>query len=114
MRRGFALLAAPLFVVATSSARLASAADPAPPPPRPAYMVGDPVEDFSLKVVGGGEFKLSEARKIDDATAWASVAAAAKEVYGADLKLPLALLIIFIVLLVRPAGLFGKPVTRRV
>jgi branched-chain amino acid transport system permease protein len=33
---------------------------------------------------------------------------------GADLRLPLALLIILIVLLVRPAGLFGKPVTRRV
>jgi branched-chain amino acid transport system permease protein len=33
---------------------------------------------------------------------------------GADLKLPVALLIIFVVLLVRPAGLFGKPVTRRV
>jgi branched-chain amino acid transport system permease protein len=33
---------------------------------------------------------------------------------GADLKLPVALLIILIVLLVRPAGLFGKPVTRRV
>jgi branched-chain amino acid transport system permease protein len=33
---------------------------------------------------------------------------------GADLKLPFALLIILIVLLVRPAGLFGKPVTRRV
>ena len=33
---------------------------------------------------------------------------------GADLRLPLALLIILVVLLVRPAGLFGKPVTRRV
>ena len=33
---------------------------------------------------------------------------------GADLKLPVALLVILIVLLVRPAGLFGKPVTRRV
>ena len=33
---------------------------------------------------------------------------------GADLKLPVALLIILVVLLVRPAGLFGKPVTRRV
>ena len=33
---------------------------------------------------------------------------------GADLKLPVALLIILIVLLVRPAGLFGKHVTRRV
>jgi branched-chain amino acid transport system permease protein len=33
---------------------------------------------------------------------------------GAELRLPLALLIILIVLLVRPAGLFGKPVTRRV
>jgi branched-chain amino acid transport system permease protein len=33
---------------------------------------------------------------------------------GADLKLPAALLIILVVLLVRPAGLFGKPVTRRV
>jgi branched-chain amino acid transport system permease protein len=32
---------------------------------------------------------------------------------GADLKLPVALLIILVVLLVRPAGLFGKPVTRR-
>lgn len=33
---------------------------------------------------------------------------------GADLRLPLALLIILVVLLVRPAGIFGKPVTRRV
>jgi branched-chain amino acid transport system permease protein len=33
---------------------------------------------------------------------------------GASLKLPVALLIIFVVLLVRPAGLFGKPVLRRV
>jgi len=33
---------------------------------------------------------------------------------GADLRLPVALMIILIVLLVRPAGLFGKPVTRRV
>ena len=33
---------------------------------------------------------------------------------GADLKLPVALLIILIVLLVRPAGIFGKPVVRRV
>jgi branched-chain amino acid transport system permease protein len=33
---------------------------------------------------------------------------------GADLRLPVALLIILIVLLVRPAGLFGKPVQRRV
>jgi len=33
---------------------------------------------------------------------------------GAELRLPIALLIILIVLLVRPAGLFGKPVTRRV
>lgn len=33
---------------------------------------------------------------------------------GADLKLPVALLIIFVVLLLRPAGLFGKPVVRRV
>jgi branched-chain amino acid transport system permease protein len=33
---------------------------------------------------------------------------------GADLRLPLALLIILIVLLVRPSGLFGKTVTRRV
>jgi branched-chain amino acid transport system permease protein len=33
---------------------------------------------------------------------------------GADLKLPVALLIILIVLLVRPAGLFGKPIARRV
>ncbi len=36
------------------------------------------------------------------------------EFVGADLRLPVALLIILIVLLVRPAGLFGKPVTRRV
>jgi len=36
------------------------------------------------------------------------------EFVGADLKLPVALLIILVVLLVRPAGLFGKPVTRRV
>jgi len=33
---------------------------------------------------------------------------------GADLRLPVALMIILIVLIVRPAGLFGKPVTRRV
>jgi branched-chain amino acid transport system permease protein len=33
---------------------------------------------------------------------------------GADLRLPVALLIILVVLLVRPAGLFGKPLTRRV
>jgi branched-chain amino acid transport system permease protein len=33
---------------------------------------------------------------------------------GADLRLPVALLIILIVLLVRPAGLFGTPVARRV
>jgi len=33
---------------------------------------------------------------------------------GADLRLPVTLLIILVVLLVRPAGLFGKPVTRRV
>jgi len=33
---------------------------------------------------------------------------------GADLRLPVALLIILVVLLVRPAGIFGKPVTRRV
>jgi branched-chain amino acid transport system permease protein len=33
---------------------------------------------------------------------------------GADLKLPVALLIILVVLLVRPAGLFGKPIARRV
>ena len=85
MHRGLALLAVPLVAVAASSARLASAADAASPP-RPAYMVGDTVEDFSLKLVGGGEFKLSDARNIDDAKAWASVAAAAKEVYGADLK----------------------------
>jgi thiol-disulfide isomerase/thioredoxin len=84
MHRGLALLAVPLAAVAALGARLASAADEAPP--RPTYMVGDPIEDFTLKVVGGGEFKLSEARKIDDAKAWAAVAAAAKDVYGADLK----------------------------
>ncbi len=33
---------------------------------------------------------------------------------GADLRLPVALLVIFFVLLLRPAGLFGKVVTRRV
>ena len=33
---------------------------------------------------------------------------------GADLKLPVALLIILVVLLVRPAGIFGKPIVRRV
>ena len=33
---------------------------------------------------------------------------------GADLRLPVALLIILIVLLVRPAGLFGTPIARRV
>ena len=36
------------------------------------------------------------------------------DVVGADLKLPAALLIILVVLLVRPAGIFGKPVVRRV
>ena len=33
---------------------------------------------------------------------------------GADLRLPVALLLILVVLLVRPSGLFGKPVARRV
>jgi branched-chain amino acid transport system permease protein len=33
---------------------------------------------------------------------------------GADLRLPAALLIILVVLLVKPSGLFGKPVVRRV
>jgi branched-chain amino acid transport system permease protein len=33
---------------------------------------------------------------------------------GADLRLPVALLIILVVLIVRPAGLFGKPIARRV
>jgi branched-chain amino acid transport system permease protein len=33
---------------------------------------------------------------------------------GASLQLPVALLIILVVLLVRPAGIFGQPVTRRV
>jgi branched-chain amino acid transport system permease protein len=33
---------------------------------------------------------------------------------GAGLRLPVALLVILVVLLVKPAGLFGKPVTRRV
>jgi branched-chain amino acid transport system permease protein len=33
---------------------------------------------------------------------------------GADLRLPVALLIILIVLLLRPAGLFGTPIARRV
>jgi branched-chain amino acid transport system permease protein len=33
---------------------------------------------------------------------------------GAGLRLPVALLIILVVLLVKPAGLFGKPITRRV
>jgi len=33
---------------------------------------------------------------------------------GADLRLPVALLIILVVLLVRPAGLLGKQITRRV
>jgi branched-chain amino acid transport system permease protein len=33
---------------------------------------------------------------------------------GADLRLPAALLIILVVLLVKPTGLFGKPVVRRV
>ena len=36
------------------------------------------------------------------------------DVVGADLRLPVALLIILVVLLVRPEGLFGKPVQRRV
>jgi branched-chain amino acid transport system permease protein len=33
---------------------------------------------------------------------------------GADLRLPAALLVILVVLLVRPEGLFGKPIARRV
>jgi branched-chain amino acid transport system permease protein len=33
---------------------------------------------------------------------------------GADLKLPAALLVILVVLLLRPAGLFGKPVVKKV
>ena len=33
---------------------------------------------------------------------------------GSSLQLPVALLIILVVLLVRPAGLFGKPIARRV
>ena len=33
---------------------------------------------------------------------------------GADMRLPAAMLIILVVLLVRPQGLFGKPVVRRV
>ena len=33
---------------------------------------------------------------------------------GSDLRLPMALLIILVVLLVKPSGLFGKAVTRRV
>ena len=33
---------------------------------------------------------------------------------GAGLRLPVALLIILVVLLVKPSGLFGKPITRRV
>ena len=36
------------------------------------------------------------------------------EFVGADLRLPAALLIILVVLLVKPSGLFGKPVVRRV
>ena len=33
---------------------------------------------------------------------------------GSDLRLPVALLVILVVLLVKPEGLFGKPVARRV
>ena len=33
---------------------------------------------------------------------------------GADLRLPVALLVILVVLLVRPAGLFGKPEVKKV
>src|SRR5829696_4228389 len=33
---------------------------------------------------------------------------------GAGLRLPVALLVILVVLLVKPSGLFGKPITRRV
>jgi branched-chain amino acid transport system permease protein len=33
---------------------------------------------------------------------------------GADMRLPAAMLIILVVLLVRPQGLFGRPVVRRV
>lgn len=85
MHRSIPWLAVPFAALAAASALPASAAD-AVPPPRPAYMVGDVVEDFSLKVIGGGDFSLSAARKIDEATAWAAVAAAAKEVYGAEVK----------------------------
>jgi len=33
---------------------------------------------------------------------------------GSDLRLPAALLVILVVLLVRPAGLFGKPEVKKV
>jgi len=33
---------------------------------------------------------------------------------GAELKLPVALLVIFVVLIVRPSGIFGRPVVKRV
>jgi len=33
---------------------------------------------------------------------------------GAELKLPVALLVILVVLLVRPSGLFGRPEVKRV
>ena len=36
------------------------------------------------------------------------------DVVGADLKLPAALLVILVVLLLRPAGLFGRPVVKKV
>ena len=85
MRRPLARLATVLVPLAAAVAVPAFAADSVAPP-RPAYIIGDVVEDFSLKVVGGGEFTLSKARTIDDAAAWAAVAAAARDVYGAELK----------------------------
>ena len=82
--------------------------------PRPEHDAGDP----DLRLRGG------RARR--DRLAFGAVAGGLllgvglnligtySDFVGADLKLPVALLIILIVLLVRPAGLFGKPVTRRV
>src|SRR5689334_9528133 len=84
MRRSL-VLALSVAMVAAAGLRPVSAADPVAPP-RPAYQVNDVVQDFGLKIVGGGDWRLSDARKIDEAAAWAAVSAAAKDVYGAELK----------------------------
>jgi hypothetical protein len=75
-RTRFALLAAAALAALASPARAADA--PAGP-----YRIGDTVDDFSLKDLYGQTFTLAAARKVDDAAAWAAVAAAAKE-FGLD------------------------------